>query len=69
MRKYEVDRIFTQITAPLELENTQKRIDAFTPEARPVPEGLIPKGIPLGHIALRGDFEPKRPDQPENSNS
>jgi len=68
MRKYEVDKIFTQITAPLESEDTQKRIDAFTPEARPIPEGLMPKGIPLGHIALRGDFESELPVQSKNNN-
>ncbi len=58
MRKYDIDRVFSELTASVEQEHEQKRVDAFSPEARPIPEGLVRNGIPLGHIALRGDFEP-----------
>lgn len=58
MRKYDIDRIFSQITAQVEEEFERKKSDAFVPETRPIPEGLIQQGIPLGHIALRGDFQP-----------
>lgn len=62
MRRHEIDTIFGQMVAPLELEIEQTRRDAFVPESRPIPEGLIPNGLPLGHIALRGDFAPQ-PDE------
>ena len=29
---------------------------AFTPQARPIPSGMIPDGLAPGHIAFRGDF-------------
>lgn len=58
MYKYNIDATFSKLIVSLEEEFEQKKIKAFVPESRPIPEGLIPKGIPLGHIALRGDFEP-----------
>ena len=61
MDRYNVDFAFKQLTDPLEQEyihqQEQAKRDAFRVESRPIPEGLIPNGIPLGHIALRGDFE------------
>lgn len=63
MRQHDVDATFYQLTAPIEEELRQEREQkiktdfAGKPETRPIPEGLIPNGLPLGHIALRGDFE------------
>ena len=59
MRQHDVDATFYQLTAPIEEELDQRKTADFArkPETRPIPEGLIPNGLPLGHIALRGDFE------------
>jgi len=61
MNRHNVDLAFKQLTDPLEREyidqQEQAKLDAFIVEPRPIPEGMIPNGIPLGHIALRGDFE------------
>lgn len=61
MDRYKVDLAFNQLTHSLEQEyidqQEQAKHDAFRVEPRPIPEGLIPNGIPLGHIALIGDFE------------
>ena len=52
---------FTRLTAALaaEVEGfcVMERDAAFTVEPRPIPEGLIPIGIPLEHIAFMGDFD------------
>lgn len=56
MHEYEVGKIFTEITAPIEIEQHQRQTEAFTPESRPIPEGLINNRITLGHIAFMGDF-------------
>lgn len=61
------EQSFQQLTASLESEREQlkamERDLAFQVEPRPIPEGLIAKGIPLGHIAFMGDF-----DTPPRSN-
>ena len=41
----------------LELMRALEREAAFQVEPRPIPEGLCPNGIPLGHIAFMGDFD------------
>lgn len=62
MRQYEVDGIFNTLITPIEQEREQAKKEGFR-ESRPIPEGLIPNGLALGHIALRGDFEPLQPDR------
>lgn len=61
MYEHNVDIMFSLLTDFLENELRDQRVkakrEAFKPEARPIPDGLIPGGIPLGHIALRGDFD------------
>jgi hypothetical protein len=57
VRKYEVDRIFIEVAAELELEDERKRQEAFTCEARPLPEELQAEGLPLGHVVFQGDFD------------
>ncbi|MEO6761176.1 MAG: hypothetical protein ABI220_02230 [Candidatus Saccharimonadales bacterium] len=61
MDEYDFDVAFGQLTAPLETEfdatREIARSAAFRTESRPIPEGLILHGVPLGHIALRGDFD------------
>lgn len=61
MDEYETNAVFKQLTNSLEMEFDEQRErakrEAFKPEPRSVPDGLIPKGIPFGHIALRGDFD------------
>lgn len=61
MSEAECSRLFANLTASLdaELENLRaiEREAAFVAEPRPIPEGLTPNGIPLGHIAFMGDFD------------
>ncbi len=59
MEQHDVDAIFNRLTAPIEEELDQRKTAdfAYRPETRPIPEGLIPRGLPLGHIALQGDFK------------
>lgn len=61
MDRDRINLVFNQLTATLEQEHDKQQeldmLDAFRNEPRPMPEGMIPDGIPLGHIALRGDFE------------
>ncbi|HEV2403392.1 MAG TPA: hypothetical protein VGS08_04275 [Candidatus Saccharimonadales bacterium] len=72
MPEGEHSREFVSLTAPLdaELENLRaiELETAFVAESRPIPEGLIPQGIPLGHIAFMGDFDqtPQSQDKPNN---
>jgi len=62
MYQYGIDETFKKMTAqlgPLDSDvGQQKRLD-FGRELRPIPEDLITRkgALPLGHIALRGDFE------------
>lgn len=58
--------VFAQITADVAAELAEQRAfeadAAWQVEPRPVPEGLVRNGTPLGHIAFMGDF-----DHPNNS--
>lgn len=61
MTEFSDNQIFRALTAPLEnghetLASMECQL-AFTPEPRPLPSGLMPQGLPLGHIAFMGDFE------------
>lgn len=66
MANPEDNSLFAQITAGLEEDREERlafeRDTAWQVEPRPVPEGLVRNGIPLGHIAFMGDF-----DRPNNS--
>ena len=66
------DQKFHSLTGPFEDEReavAEMEVQmAFTPEPRPIPDGLIPRGLPLGHIALVGDFDPE-PRGSERDNS
>lgn len=61
MYQYDVDPIFNQLVCALEQESEEqkevRRRAAFRVESRPNPEGLIPDGIPPGHVTFMGDFE------------
>lgn len=50
-----------ELDEELETLRAFERDAAFQAEARPVPEGLLPIGLPAGHIALRGEFPTPAP--------
>ncbi|MDB5166440.1 MAG: hypothetical protein JWM37_512 [Candidatus Saccharibacteria bacterium] len=61
MEELDFDTLFKEMTRSVEEEiqadRERRAKDAWQSEARPVPEGLIREGIPLGHIAFMGDYE------------
>jgi hypothetical protein len=63
MSDFESDTEFACLIAPVEVElelwHVAERETAFVVEPRPLPEGLIPDRLPLGHIAFLGDFNQK----------
>ena len=60
MASSELLLMFAEMTACLDTEFEQRqaaeRDVAWQVEARPMPDGLVSVGAPLGHIAFMGDF-------------
>lgn len=57
MSDFELHPDLRELEKSLELLDEKERELAFQAESRPIPEGLIVKGLPAGHIALMGDFD------------